>query len=76
MTHPVLTALGLGDNESGTYLGHGEWSQATGAGVLDLLWRCGGLASLARDARVLRNAALITELLEVRTDALTMAQTV
>ena len=35
MTHPVLTALGLGDNESGTYLGNGEWSKATGAGVLE-----------------------------------------
>ncbi|HEY0310070.1 MAG TPA: aldehyde dehydrogenase family protein [Luteimonas sp.] len=35
MTHPVLTALGLTDNESGTYLGHGEWSKATGAGVLE-----------------------------------------
>ncbi len=33
MTHPVLTALGLGDNESGTYLGNGEWSKTTGAGV-------------------------------------------
>ena len=35
MTHPVLTALGLTENESGTYLGHGEWSKATGAGVLE-----------------------------------------
>ena len=35
MTHPVLSALGLGDNESGTYLGNGEWSKATGAGVLE-----------------------------------------
>ncbi|HVI26485.1 MAG TPA: aldehyde dehydrogenase family protein [Xanthomonadaceae bacterium] len=35
MTHPVLTALGLGDNESGTYLGNGEWSKTTGAGVLE-----------------------------------------
>ena len=35
MTHPVLTALGLTDHESGTYLGHGEWSKATGAGVLE-----------------------------------------
>ena len=26
MTHPVLTALGLSDTESGTYLGSGEWS--------------------------------------------------
>ncbi|MFC7301716.1 aldehyde dehydrogenase family protein [Cognatiluteimonas weifangensis] len=35
MTHPVLTALGLGDNESGTYLGNGEWSQTRDAGVLE-----------------------------------------
>ena len=35
MTHPVLTALGLTDNESGTYLGHGEWSATTDAGVIE-----------------------------------------
>ena len=35
MTHPVLTALGLSDNESGTYLGHGEWSTTTDAGVIE-----------------------------------------
>ena len=35
MTHPVLTALGLGDNESGTFLGNGEWSKASDAGVLE-----------------------------------------
>jgi aldehyde dehydrogenase (NAD+) len=35
MTHPVLTALGLTGTESGTYLGNGEWSKATGAGVLE-----------------------------------------
>jgi aldehyde dehydrogenase (NAD+) len=35
MTHPVLMALGLGDNESGTYLGHGEWSKTQDAGVLE-----------------------------------------
>ncbi len=35
MTHAVLTALGLTENESGTYLGNGEWSKATGAGVLE-----------------------------------------
>src|SRR3546814_4571464 len=37
MTHPVLSALGLTGNESGTYLGNGEWSKATGAGVLEPL---------------------------------------
>src|SRR3546814_17633726 len=35
MTHPVLTALGLSDNESGTYLGNGEWSKTRDAGVLE-----------------------------------------
>ncbi len=35
MTHPVLKALGLGDNESGTYLGNGEWSKTSDAGVLE-----------------------------------------
>ena len=35
MTHPVLAALGLTDNESGTYLGHGEWSKTTDAGVIE-----------------------------------------
>jgi len=35
MTHPVLTALGLSGNESGTYLGHGEWSQTRDAGVIE-----------------------------------------
>ncbi|HEY5849981.1 MAG TPA: aldehyde dehydrogenase family protein [Lysobacter sp.] len=35
MTHPVLTALGLTDTESGTYLGSGEWSPTRDAGVLE-----------------------------------------
>jgi len=35
MTHPVLAALGLSDHESGTYLGHGEWSATRDAGVLE-----------------------------------------
>jgi aldehyde dehydrogenase (NAD+) len=35
MTHPVLTALGLGDNESGTFLGNGEWSKTRDAGVIE-----------------------------------------
>ncbi len=35
MTHPVLSALGLGAIESGTYLGHGEWSQTRDAGVIE-----------------------------------------
>ncbi|HEY0489886.1 MAG TPA: aldehyde dehydrogenase family protein [Telluria sp.] len=35
MTHPVLTALGLADNESGTYLGSDQWSATSDAGVLE-----------------------------------------
>ena len=35
MTHPVLTALGLSEVESGTYLGHGEWSKTRDAGVIE-----------------------------------------
>jgi aldehyde dehydrogenase (NAD+) len=33
--HPVLTALGLGATESGTYLGNGEWSKTNDAGVIE-----------------------------------------
>ncbi len=35
MPHPVLTALGLTDTESGTYLGSNEWSKTSDAGVLE-----------------------------------------
>ncbi|HRP72510.1 MAG TPA: aldehyde dehydrogenase family protein [Luteimonas sp.] len=35
MTHPVLSALGLGPSESGTYVGNGEWSKTSDAGVLE-----------------------------------------
>ena len=35
MTHSVLTALGLTDTESGTYLGSGQWAQTADAGVLE-----------------------------------------
>ncbi|UHQ18617.1 aldehyde dehydrogenase family protein [Lysobacter sp. KIS68-7] len=35
MTHPVLKALGLGATESGTYLGNGEWSKTSDAGVIE-----------------------------------------
>jgi aldehyde dehydrogenase (NAD+) len=34
MPHPVLTALDLGDRESGTYLGRDEWSATADAGTL------------------------------------------
>ncbi len=35
MPHPVLTALGLNESESGTYLGNGTWSKTADAGVLE-----------------------------------------
>jgi aldehyde dehydrogenase (NAD+) len=34
MSHAVLSALGLAADNSGTYLGNGEWSKTTDAGVL------------------------------------------
>jgi aldehyde dehydrogenase (NAD+) len=37
MSADLLKALGLTASNSGTYLGNGEWSTATGAGVLQPL---------------------------------------
>lgn len=37
MSADLLKALGLTASNSGTYLGNGEWSAATGAGVLQPL---------------------------------------
>jgi aldehyde dehydrogenase (NAD+) len=34
MSHAILSALGLGAEQSGTYLGQGEWSKTTDAGTL------------------------------------------
>ena len=34
MSHSILSALGLAEVNSGTYLGHGEWSKTTDAGTL------------------------------------------
>ena len=34
MSADILKALGLGKSNSGTYLGHGEWSRTSDAGVL------------------------------------------
>ena len=33
MTHPMLSALGLADTNSGTFLGNDEWSKTTNAGA-------------------------------------------
>lgn len=35
MTHPVLAALGLESDNSGTYLGQGQWSKTRDAGVIE-----------------------------------------
>ena len=35
MTHPVLSAAGLSNTESGTYLGRGEWAKTSDAGILE-----------------------------------------
>ena len=35
MSQSILKALGLGERNSGTYLGNGEWSQTTSAGELE-----------------------------------------
>ena len=35
MSQAVLSALGLGASNSGSYLGNGEWSNTTAAGVID-----------------------------------------
>ncbi len=37
MPHAILSALGLADSHSGTFLGNGEWSKTTDAGVLEPL---------------------------------------
>ena len=34
MSHSILSALGLAEVNSGSYLGHGEWSKTTDAGAL------------------------------------------
>jgi len=34
MSAPILQALGLAQKNSGTYLGNGEWSKTTDAGLL------------------------------------------
>ena len=35
MSHPILSQLGLTAEQSGTYLGNGEWSKTTDAGVIE-----------------------------------------
>ena len=35
MSADLLKALGLGPTNSGTFLGNGEWSTTTGAGLLE-----------------------------------------
>ena len=35
MSHAILSALGLADTNSGTFVGNGEWSKTTDGGVLE-----------------------------------------
>ena len=37
MSATILKALGLTGTESGTYLGNGEWSKSTDAGIIDVI---------------------------------------
>jgi aldehyde dehydrogenase (NAD+) len=37
MSHAILSALGLADDNSGTFLGNDEWSKTTSAGVIEPL---------------------------------------
>jgi len=37
MSQSILSALGLAETESGTYLGNGEWSKTTNAGTIDVV---------------------------------------
>ena len=37
MSASILSALGLAETESGTYLGNGEWSKTAAAGVIDVI---------------------------------------
>ena len=37
MSTTILKALGLTGTESGTYLGNGEWSKSTDAGIIDVI---------------------------------------
>ena len=36
MSHEILKALGLSDVNSGTYLGNGQWSEDTSAGLIEV----------------------------------------
>ncbi len=37
MSAKIFSALGLNTAESGTYLGHGEWSKTVDAGLLEVV---------------------------------------
>lgn len=75
MTHPVLSALGLHDIESGTYLGHGEWSNREDAPRIDSFNPATGAllsqvrASSAEDYELLMQRAQVAAQLWRRTPA-------
>ena len=59
MTHPVLSALGLTQNESGTYLGSDQWSSTQDAGVLEPVNPTTG-EILGYEAQYMGKAQLVT----------------
>jgi len=61
MTHPVLTALGLGALESGTYLGNNEWSATNDAGVIETFSPASGELLAKVSASSAADYALIME---------------
>ena len=61
MSHSILSALGLADANSGSYLGNGEWSKTSDAGTLQLLNPATGEAIATVHASSAADYALIVE---------------
>ncbi len=65
MTAEILTALGLSETNSGTYLGNGEWAKTTDAGILESLSPATGKLN----GRVYASSAAAYELMIERAQA-------
>ncbi|MBA2077024.1 aldehyde dehydrogenase family protein [Rhodanobacter sp. PCA2] len=61
MSHSILSALGLADANSGSYLGNGEWSKTSDAGTLQPLNPATGEAIATVHASSAADYALIVE---------------
>ena len=61
MSHRILSALGLAEVNSGTYLGHGEWSKTTDAGTLQPVNPASGEVIASVHASSAADYALIVE---------------